>query len=267
MSSSIHALPLDALTQLGQHPTSSHVLDALLTSPTVPPKSRRTLLSAFLGHYHVLADDRVGSRVAERCWAAADPYLRERIARATSQHEHALAGSFFGKFFVRQMALHVLRRDPERWRSMQVESKAAAAAIAAPTQKVKAEAKAPAKPTIAAPAVEPDAAEDEQETARVKSKGKRRAQPQDEIDAVFDATLGKKVKKAELAAPDEDVSAKTKSKDKDRDTDSRKSEKKKGKRKRDGEEGGANAGLEDVLGAIRAAPKEDKGQKKRKRGH
>ena len=100
---------------------------------------------------------------------------------------------------------------------------------------------------------------------RRKTNDKRKAtqQPQDEIDAVFGAALGKKVKKAELAAAaDGHTTSKAAS-------DVRRKEhkgEKRGKRKRARDEG-ADVGLEDVLGAIRSAPKEDKGSKKRKKIH
>ena len=111
-------------------------------------------------------------------------------------------------------------------------------------------------------------------------KGKHKATPQNEIDALFDATLGKKVKRAELAnasadkgqAEDtetdlqkgEEAKRKHKSKTKEQDGDS---SKKKSKKRKEREEAAADKDLDDVLGAIRSAPKEDKGPKKRKRVH
>lgn len=37
---------------------------------------------SLIGHYHTLVDDRIGSRVVDRCWAFADPYLRVRPVRS-----------------------------------------------------------------------------------------------------------------------------------------------------------------------------------------
>lgn len=65
---------------MGKHPVASHVIDAALESPTVSPKDRRKLLLRFSGHYHELADDRLGSRVADKCWATADVFLKVRKA-------------------------------------------------------------------------------------------------------------------------------------------------------------------------------------------
>ena len=98
-------------------------------------------------------------------------------------------------------------------------------------------------------------------------KGKRKARHQDEIDAVFDATLGKKVKKAELVT-DAHAKAAPEVRDDVRE-DARKGDKKKNSKRKRGkdEDGSAETGLEDVLGAIRAAPREEKGSKKRKKAH
>ncbi|KAH9853868.1 ARM repeat-containing protein [Lenzites betulinus] len=262
---SLQAIGVEELIQMAHHVTSSRVLDAVLESPTVPHKEKRKFVMTFIGHYHTLVDDRIGSRVGERCWAFADPYLKEKIARSVIPYEHALAGSAFGKFFMRPLALHILQRDPEQWKSMQSNAK-----LPAPPARVwgaGAHASSAASKGANADAAEPE------EGKSQKRKGK--GQPQDEIDALFDATLGKRVKKAELAsAPPvreepvaEVVDAKAK---KHRSEGEReKGEKSKGKSKKrkereEGEGGAEDRDLKDVLGAIRAAPKEDKGPKKRR---
>ena len=52
------------------------MLDVALESSTVPLRSRKRLITSFIGQFHLLADDRIGSRVADRCLKAADPYLK-----------------------------------------------------------------------------------------------------------------------------------------------------------------------------------------------
>lgn len=75
---SLASLSLEDVMALAHHPTSSRVLDVVLESPTVPPRARRRLITSFIGHFHTLVDDRIGSRVGDRCWDTADPYLRVR---------------------------------------------------------------------------------------------------------------------------------------------------------------------------------------------
>lgn len=67
---------MDDLLEIAYHVTSSRVLDALLDSSSISIKAKRNFVLSFIGHFHVLVDDRIGSRVGDRCWAFADPYLR-----------------------------------------------------------------------------------------------------------------------------------------------------------------------------------------------
>ncbi|KAI1793004.1 ARM repeat-containing protein [Ganoderma leucocontextum] len=261
---SLQAMRLDDLTQMAHHATSSRVLDAVLESETVPKTAKRKFVMTFIGHYHVLVDDRIGSRVGDRCWASADPYLKEKIARSLIPHEHALAGSFYGKFFARNLSLH-------RWKSMQAAAKdsatAASGSNATTTQQPHPRAPLGQEHKVDSGGVSPRKAERS-------DKRKHKAGPQNEIDALFDATLGKRVKRAELAdvnkvqrqdaeSDSEEKGSKSKSRKQGGDSDS----KKKSKKRKDREDGTADKDLDDVLGAIRSAPKEDKGSKKRKQAH
>ena len=63
---------------MAQDATASRVLDVLLQSPAVPFKEKRKFVTNFIGHYEVLVDDRIGSRVGDNCWAFADTYLKVR---------------------------------------------------------------------------------------------------------------------------------------------------------------------------------------------
>lgn len=85
---SIQSLPIDDLLAVAYHVTASRVLDALFDSPTVPIKTKRNFVLSFIGHYHVLVDDRIGSRVGDRCWAFADPYLRVSFPRPSKVAEN-----------------------------------------------------------------------------------------------------------------------------------------------------------------------------------
>lgn len=164
---------------------------------------------------------------------------------------------------MRPLALHVLQRDPERWKSIQSTPKPPL----------------PAPARMQAPSVDAVAAvvnmSEHSPSKSHKGKGKGKGKEQDEIDALFDATLGKKTKKAGLAstAAQEDGATEVaagKAK-KHREGDHKEKEAKgkgKSKKRKERDEGddAEDKDLKDVLGAIRAAPKEDKGPK-RKRGH
>ncbi|OBZ71991.1 Nucleolar protein 9 [Grifola frondosa] len=233
---SIQSLSVEDLIAMATMSRSSRVLDAILDSPTVPIKAKRNFVLTFMGHFHVLVDDRIGSRVGDRCWAYADPYLKEKVARSLIPHEHTLAGSFYGKFFARNLSLHVLQRDPERWKNMQAAAKSAANVFSAPAQQSQ---------TPSVPATSANAPVPAPDTVEKPSKKKRKTRPEDEIDALFDATVGKKVKKGELGEAAMLTKQATTGK----------------------EDIAADKNLKDVLGAIRSAPKDDKGHRKKKRTH
>jgi len=228
---------MNDLIALAHHSTSSRVLDAYLESPTVPLKAKRQLVLSFINHYHLLVDDRIGSRIGDRCWAFADPYLKvryhvcrvshdmhfisfqEKIGRSLIPHEHFLAGSFYGKFFARNLNLHLLQRRPEEWKTIQAERKRVA------------QGHSPRQLT----AIEANAEDPAPGRGR---KRRRSARPGDEIDALFDAALGKKTKKGTFGADDISVG-------------------------RSYREVPSDESLQDVLGAIRAAPKIEKGRKRK----
>ncbi|KZP05871.1 ARM repeat-containing protein [Athelia psychrophila] len=228
VTNSIKALPIEDLLKLAHHPTGSRVFDVLFESSTVPYKVKRTFVMSFIDHYHTLVDDRIGSRVGDRCWAFADPYLREKIAKSMFSQEQFLAGSFYGKFFARHLNLYLLQRKPEEWRNLQIQNKAAQALKAAPTPS-----------TTTEPSTEPTPTSDE----KSKKKRKRGSAPGNEIDALFDTSLGKKLKR--VALNPEDLSAANK-------TDKQLPAK-------------GDKGLDDILTAIRAAPKGDGDSSRKKK--
>jgi hypothetical protein len=76
VSASFDSMPMPMLLNFARNPVSSRAIDVILEHPSVPSKARRTFVRHLIGHYHVLADDRIGSRVADRCWDSADVYLK-----------------------------------------------------------------------------------------------------------------------------------------------------------------------------------------------
>lgn len=143
---------------LTQSATSSRVIDAFLSSPTTPPSALRKFIMSLIGHYHTLADDRIGSRVVERCWAVADVYLKDKIAASLVEHQTFLQQSSYGHFFARKVELPLWERRREQWKG-----KMAAALV-----RDKEAAQGPAK-------IEPPKEEEK----------KKRSRPVDEVDEIF----------------------------------------------------------------------------------
>ena len=105
--------------------------------------------------------DRIGSRVCDTCWDAADSFLKGKMAASLVSHNLALHGSEYGRFFARKLQLPLYESAPQVW-----------------TKKV---AQAPRK----------DGAKDEGETIEVRKprikKPKKVLAAKDEVDELFEA--------------------------------------------------------------------------------
>ena len=198
VSASLLAVPMDRLLVFTSDPIASRVVDVFLdeSNKAIPYKDRRTFLRALIGHYHLLADDRIGSRVADRCWQVADPFLKAQIATSLLPHEYDLQNSHFGHFFLRKVNLPLFKRKPQEWKDRQAKdvggtpaelhARAAKFQAEAEQAKASAEAKVETAPEEAAVVIDGK-----------KEKKKRKKETTDEIDEVFRST--KKGKK-ELSA-------------------------------------------------------------------
>ncbi|KAI6035570.1 armadillo-type protein [Pisolithus orientalis] len=188
---SIGSLSVQDLLVLSHNATSSRILDAMLESPTVPFQAKRRLVTSMIGHYHELVDDRIGSRVGDRFWAFADPYLREKIARSIMPQEQSLAASYYGKFFARNLNLYLLKRRPDEWKQLQSKSKAT-------TSGEKAEQTSVSAPTPLQPPSVASLPTADKKAPSPKKSPRKRDPPADEIDVLFDTALGNKIKRAAI---------------------------------------------------------------------
>ena len=73
---SLTSLSVDERIRLAHNAYSSRVFDVLLESPFVSSKAKRKIVMEFIGSYHFLVDDRIGSHIVNRCWDYADTYLK-----------------------------------------------------------------------------------------------------------------------------------------------------------------------------------------------
>lgn len=203
---------------------------------------------------------------------------QEKIARSLFAHESKLAGSFYGKYFARNLNLYLLQRRPDEWRTQQAQAHVQAKQGVKPTATVAAAAAQKGKRDVDSATKEVVEVVEEKDTGKKRKRGgKGKA---DDIDELFEAALGKKMKKGSLAVPsihddgqpapaDGVIEAEYKDEGAERAEKKRRKEEKKEKKKRksDGDgEGGEDKTLEGVLGAIKAAPKgQEKGRGKSKK--
>ena len=155
-------------------------------------------------------------------------------------HNEDLAASYYGRFFARNLNLQLLQRRPDEWRDMQAERK----------KKEKEKEQTSARTAASAPPISEakittvkQAGNEKVETTKA-AKRKRSSHKNkgggDVIDSLFDSVIGKKVKRAALESGDSEAWQRVARKD------------------------DLDAGLKNVLGAIKDAPDREE-RKKRKR--
>jgi nucleolar protein 9 len=151
-----------------------------------------------------------------------------------------MAASFYGKFFARRLNIYLLQRDPEQWKNLQINNKSTS--------------QAPTPMRVQSPpATQPP------KLALTEPPAKTKKRKGDEIDQLFEEKLGKKVKKAVLGSEvPTSQAAVSPEEPKERKKDRK-------RRKDEDEDGGKDKNLRDILGAIKAAPKDDKSHKRKKK--
>ncbi|KAF5393695.1 hypothetical protein D9757_000366 [Collybiopsis confluens] len=239
---SITALDPAERLKVAHNATSSRVFDALFDSDTVPAKAKRAFVQLFIGNYHQLVDDRIGSRVGDRCFGFADTFLKEKIARSLIPQEQFLAGSYYGKFFSRSLNLYLLKRRPDDWKTLQSSKKAGTNVTSNTASKF-------------------PRAGDTQFTAKddqpvgveslPKKKRKREGRNKDEIDELFDSARTNKKSKGDKAVMVTNAPSAIESDPK--------------LKKASGDMNVENE-LNDVFNAIRSAPKVDSKKKRSAKG-
>ncbi|XP_045425667.1 nucleolar protein 9 [Lemur catta] len=107
------------LLALAQSPAGSHVLDAILTSPSVTRKQRRRVLQTLKGRYVALACSRHGSRVLDAIWNGAALGARKEIATELGEQNQELIRDPFGHHVARNVALTTFLKRREAWEQQQ----------------------------------------------------------------------------------------------------------------------------------------------------
>ncbi|XP_049624160.1 nucleolar protein 9 [Suncus etruscus] len=116
---SLGALTGTQLLALAQSPAGSHVLDAVLTSPSVTRKQRRRVLKILKGQYVALACSRHGSRVLDAIWNGAALGARIEIAAELGEQNQELIRDPFGHHVARNVALTTFLKRRGAWEQQQ----------------------------------------------------------------------------------------------------------------------------------------------------
>jgi hypothetical protein len=193
--------------------------------------------------------------------------FQEKLARALLPHAARLAGSLHARFFTRGLALSLLQRKPDEWRRLHAtpSSSGGAATVASTSADNTTRSKTTVQSVATATAslTEKDyddgheGEEGESSPAKERKKRKRkRGDAADEIDALFDDVIGRKIVRVALDPVPElaSVSSPPKAKTKAREGEGHSKERQR------------QADLGAVVDAIRVAPSGE-GKKKSKRRH
>ncbi|TIC28847.1 hypothetical protein E3Q11_01695 [Wallemia mellicola] len=113
---SVINLDTDKLLEICGSSSASRIIDGLIESDNIAFKYKHKLRLKLIGNYHLMADMRVGSRVAEKIYETSDGYFREKIANSLIEHEDYLAGSPYGKYLSRKVDLSLFRRRYDDWK-------------------------------------------------------------------------------------------------------------------------------------------------------
>ncbi|XP_042542273.1 nucleolar protein 9 [Dipodomys spectabilis] len=116
---SLGALTGPQLVALAQSPAGSHVLDAILVSPSVTRKQRRRVLQTLKGQYVSLACSRHGSRVLDAIWSGAALGARKEIAAELGEQNQELIKDPFGHHVARNVALTTFLKRRAAWEEQQ----------------------------------------------------------------------------------------------------------------------------------------------------
>ncbi|XP_021239085.1 nucleolar protein 9 [Numida meleagris] len=111
----LQALSDAHLQALALSPPGSHVWDAVMASPSVPPRARRRLVRRLKGHFLSLACHRNGSRVLDAILASASAPTRAAIAAELAPQRRALLRDPHGRGVEHRLHLELFLRSRSQW--------------------------------------------------------------------------------------------------------------------------------------------------------
>jgi nucleolar protein 9 len=148
-------------------------------------------------------------------WLMINAQYQEKLARALLPHATRLAGSPYARFFTRGLALSLLQRKPDEWRRQYATPSSSGRTNPSTSSPNKNDTrlKATAQSLVAVaptndnehhdvdPAVDDVGTSSPAERGRGRKKRKRSAATVDEIDALFDDAIGRKVVRSAVPEP------------------------------------------------------------------
>ncbi|KAJ2712353.1 Nucleolar protein 9, partial [Coemansia spiralis] len=100
--------------------SGSRIIEAIVSSPHIPKKTKLRVLQGYAGRFVDLAADKYGSHVVDSCWAAAGIEFKEKIVIELAQGEARLQDSPFGRTVLRNCGVEQYKRRADEWRQREV---------------------------------------------------------------------------------------------------------------------------------------------------
>ncbi|KAH0845909.1 hypothetical protein AYO21_07008 [Fonsecaea monophora] len=136
VQNSMLALDVKVLMAMSRDPASSRVIQSALSPTESNMQFRREFVPRFYGHIGELAQDLVGSYVADTLWSATDGlhFMKERLAGELASNESQLRESPFGRNVWKNWAMDLYHRRPAEWRSLAKGHHQSHSTLAAPSK-------------------------------------------------------------------------------------------------------------------------------------
>ncbi|KAJ2798436.1 Nucleolar protein 9 [Coemansia helicoidea] len=96
--------------------SGSRIIEAIISSPHVPKRTKNRVLQGYVGRFVDLAVDKYGSHVVDSCWAAAGIEFKEKIVGELVRGEARLQDSPFGRTVLRNCGAEQYKRRADEWR-------------------------------------------------------------------------------------------------------------------------------------------------------
>ncbi|KAI9485853.1 MAG: armadillo-type protein [Benjaminiella poitrasii] len=96
-------------------PAGSRAFEAIVASPYVNEKIKKKIMRDLGGKYTMLAKDKFGSHILDKCWLVADIDSKEKIAAELVKHEHELASHHIGRGILWTCKIDQYKRRHDDW--------------------------------------------------------------------------------------------------------------------------------------------------------
>eukprot|EP00037_Helgoeca_nana_P024873 m.266927 g.266927 ORF g.266927 m.266927 type:complete len:793 (-) comp26773_c0_seq1:155-2533(-) len=114
LTTSVLTIPTPALKKLAIDPAGSRLYESMLKAD-IGPKKRGKLIAKMKGQFAELAATKFGSRVVDKCWAAAEIKRKETIATELLKEEDMLKDNYFGRLVLRNCKIDYFKRKQDGW--------------------------------------------------------------------------------------------------------------------------------------------------------